>query len=97
MAELNAAVAYVIKRLRLEAGLTAEDVYLATGLSRNAYNRLEWDERTCNIEQLHAIASIYGLRASDLLHEAEDLVKQGAVPELPPNITALRKALGLGT
>jgi transcriptional regulator with XRE-family HTH domain len=91
---LYAALAYVIRRHRLVADKSMEQVYRQADLAKNVYLRLEANERPFSAVQILAIAQVYGLEAWQLMQEAETAMKAGDLPQLPANERAWKRALG---
>ena len=49
-----------LKKLRIEKGITQDDVAIYLGISRQAYCRYENDQREISLESLCKLADLYG-------------------------------------
>lgn len=92
--QLYAALAYVIRRHRLEANLSQAQVYEAAHMTRNVLSRLEENERPFSAVQIRTLAQVFGLEGWQLLREAEEAMEAGDIPKLPASKRAWRRALG---
>jgi transcriptional regulator with XRE-family HTH domain len=92
--QLYAALAHVIRHWRLDAGISQQAAYLAAGLTKNTYIRLEDGDGIFSAGQLSAIAAIYHRKGSELLAEAESLLDAGEIPELPRSVREWRRRFG---
>jgi hypothetical protein len=92
--QINAALAHVIRQLRVGAEMTSRDVYQAARMTHAAYERLEYNDRGFSAEQIRAIAWVHGLWGSELTEMAEKAIMRGEVPEVPRTVAAWRKTLG---
>jgi hypothetical protein len=92
--QINAALAHVVRQLRVGVEMTSRDVYLAARLTESAYERLEYNDRGFSAEQIRAIARVHGMRGSELLAMAEKAIENGEVPEVPRSVKAWRQLLG---
>ncbi len=92
---LYAALAFIIRRWRLTAGLSQEDVWTGADLTKSTYTRLEDGDGIFSPRQLSAIAAIYERHGSELLREAENLLAAGGeLPELPRTAREWRRRFG---
>ncbi|MFI6368892.1 helix-turn-helix domain-containing protein [Nocardia sp. NPDC050630] len=91
---LTAALAFVIRRRRVKKQQSAKDVYGPAGLGKSVYERLEENVRGFSAEQIRAIARVHGMKAWELMQEAEDALDNDEVPPKPPSVAAWRKAFG---
>ena len=92
--QLYAALAHVIRHWRLDAGISQQAAYLAAGLTKNTYIRLEDSDGVFSAGQLAAIAAVYQRQGSELLSEAERLVDAGEIPQLPRSVREWRRRFG---
>lgn len=78
--DIDRALGAEITARRERAELTQRDVYTATGIPKNTYQRLEYGERAIYAAEICAIAELLNCRASDLISAAEARVSRGEIP-----------------
>jgi transcriptional regulator with XRE-family HTH domain len=59
---------------RLAAGLSGDQLAEASGSYRNHYYELETGKHQARLSRIESVAQVFGLRASDLVREAEALL-----------------------
>lgn len=62
----------VVRELRIERGLSQEELALDAALSRDYVGRIERGSSNPTVEVIHRLASALDLRGSNLLAAAED-------------------------
>lgn len=94
--ELNRALCSEITERRRLAGLTQKDMFVRTGLDKNVYRRMEYNEHTVSVEELEAVAGALGIPAAELLRAAQQRRdRDGVAPSLSRAAREWRGALGL--
>ena len=92
--QVYAALAYVLRRHRLDSSLSQEQVSKAAGMTRNVVGRLEDVERPFSAAQIVALAAIFEMEGWEFMKEAQDVMRAGEIPQLPASKRAWRRALG---
>ena len=70
-----------LRRRRLEAGLTQEQTALAADLERVFISWLETGKRQPTFGTILKLANAIGCTAGDLVSEAEELAREGNLPD----------------
>jgi ribosome-binding protein aMBF1 (putative translation factor) len=81
--DVAATLADEFKTRRDAADLTQSELASAMGKRTNVYQRLEYNERSCSIRQLVAIANALEVPAWQILKAAEERAEAGDLPEHP--------------
>ena len=68
---LHTALGVALRRLRLAAGLTQEQLGFESGVQRNFISLIETGQNQPTITTVFKLASALGMRASELVAEAE--------------------------
>ena len=70
--DLDDAVAQVLSDLRLQSGLTLEDLADQSGLHRTSLGLIEARKRRLTISSAQRLAAAFNLSLSELIREAEE-------------------------
>ena len=62
----------LLRKLRLEAGLTQEDLAGKIGLTRSAYTMIENGDRTPSLRTAKALADTLGVTVDQLIADSEE-------------------------
>jgi transcriptional regulator with XRE-family HTH domain len=71
--ELRLALGQLLRKLRLESGLSQEDLALAANLDRTYISQLERGLKNPTVQTLLRIATVLRVRASQIVAELEEL------------------------
>ena len=77
MAELALRKAFgaVVRNLRLEKGLSQEELAFEVGISRNYVSLVELGQHSPSLDKIGKLAKVFGLSASGLIARAERHLK----------------------
>lgn len=78
-------IGLVIKGLRIERGLKLEALANDLDLATSTLSRIESGQRNPSLEVLHALADAFGVKVSEIFHEAElaTALADGMTREVP--------------
>lgn len=70
--ELKIRLAAHVKRLRVERGMTQDDLAAKSGITKSFIGRVERDQRNASLDVVDALARALGVDPLDLLQPLED-------------------------
>jgi transcriptional regulator with XRE-family HTH domain len=70
----------VLRRLRLQKGLSQEGLALEAGLQRNYISLLERGLNSASLKTLFKLSAVLGTRVSDMLVEVESMILKAPSP-----------------